>query len=287
MIFNPMLNENVFEFPNFRFEEKEIQNPHFNRRNTDSNKKKMETYFNDIINKCKEKVKLLNEENGKLKKSLIHYENIQKNYEQEKTNYMKKLLNNKNNLNELQKKINNLNQINKEFENKIKLLENENCNIKKDFENYKNNNVNEIKEELNYKNSIIKYLENLLKRTSINPKLYNEESYKNELQRYNIQNNEKNINYLKGNKLNQCENYNIQNIKEDISQNNKNINSMEKDSLLNIDNENNKKKLKKDDILYEKDDIKENKPKKIKKEIDSLDKEINDLQNKLKKMLNK
>ena len=58
MIFNPMLNENVFEFPNFRFEEKEIQNPHFNRRNTDSNKKKMETYFNDIINKCKEKVKL-------------------------------------------------------------------------------------------------------------------------------------------------------------------------------------------------------------------------------------
>ena len=42
-----MLNENVFEFPNFRFEEKEIQNPHFNRRNTDSNKKKMETYYGE------------------------------------------------------------------------------------------------------------------------------------------------------------------------------------------------------------------------------------------------
>jgi hypothetical protein len=98
MIFNPMLNENVFEFSNFNFEEKESENSNLNRRVTESKRKNMETHFNHLINKCKEKVKLLNEENENLKQSLTNYENLQKNYEQEKTNYMKKMLDNKKNV---------------------------------------------------------------------------------------------------------------------------------------------------------------------------------------------
>jgi hypothetical protein len=179
-----------------------------------------------------------------------------------------------------------LNQINKDFENKIKLLENENSNFKKDFEKDKNN-ITEIKEELNYKNSVIKYLENLLKKTSINPKLYNEENYKNEVIRYNIKNNEKDINYLKEMKSNEYENEYIKNIKDDIIQNNQNINSLEKENQINLKNDNNNKKIEEDENIDEDEDIKENRPKQIKKEIDSLDQEIFELQKKLKKMLNK
>ena len=179
-----------------------------------------------------------------------------------------------------------MNKINQDFENKIKLLENENSNIKKDFENDKKN-VNEIKEELNYKNSVIKYLEHLLKMTSINPKLYNEENYKKDLLIYNIKNNEKDNNYLKGIKVNEYENKYIQNINDYNMQINQNINSLEKNSFRNLENEINKKKIEKDDNIDEEENINENRPKQIKKEIDYLDQEIFELQKKLKKMLNK
>ena len=52
-----------------------------------------------------------------------------------------------------------------------------------------------MKNELNYKNSIIRYLEELLKRTETNPKLYTEETYKEEFQKENIQNKYNDMNY--------------------------------------------------------------------------------------------
>ena len=40
MIYNPMLNENIFELSNFNFEERENKNSNLNRRVSKSNKKK-------------------------------------------------------------------------------------------------------------------------------------------------------------------------------------------------------------------------------------------------------
>ena len=98
MIYNPMLNENIFELSNFNFEERENKNSNLNRRVSKSNKKKMETDYNYLINKYKEKVKLLNEENENLKQSLTYYEDLKKNKENEKRNYMKTVMDNKKNL---------------------------------------------------------------------------------------------------------------------------------------------------------------------------------------------
>ena len=266
MIFNPNLNDNVFEFSYFEFDDEYVfSNKLFN----DSKRKKMENQFNNLIKKCEDKVKLLNLENENLKKKMKNFESVQKNYEQEKTNYIKKITENKKQFDELQKKLNESNELSKELQNRIIILEKENINLKKEP---LKENILEIKNELNYKNSIIKYLEGLLKKTTINPKLFTEETYKEEY----IKESNPNLNdnyYLEDRKSNEFENNNL---------NHQLMSSLENENLINLTE---KKNNYIDD--FDDEDIKENRPRQIKKEIDNLDQEIFELQSKLKKMLNK
>ena len=272
MIYNPLLNENVFEIEHLETIENEISESTFNIDYISNDKRKlMDEHFNYLIQNCEDKVKLLSLENENLKNRLQDCENIQKNNEEEKTNYIKELINNKNLFQELQKK--------------IYFLENENLTLKnKDTKNYEllNENINEMKNELNYKNSIIRYLEELLKRTETNPKLYTEDTYKEEFQKENnIQNKYNDLNYyLEGRNSNESENK-----KNKYNSYYQKISSNEKENLMNINNK--KEKHKNNKIMLRKEDFKDKKPKKIKKEIDSLDQEIFELQSKLKKMLNK
>ena len=131
----------------------------------------------------------------------------------------------------------------------------------------------EIKEELNYKNSIIKYLEGLLKKTSINPKLFTKKTYKKEYMKESNPN-LNDINYYSEDRKSNEFGNNILN--------NQLISSLETENLVNLTE---KKTNKIEDIDDE--DLKENRPRQIKKEIDNLDQEIFELQSKLKKMLNK
>ena len=272
MIYNPLLNENVFEIENLETIENDISESTFNIDYISDDKRKlMDEHFNYLIQNCEDKVKLLSLENEKLKNKLQDCENIQKNNEEEKTNYIKELIDNKNLFDELQ--------------NKINFLENENITLKnQDTKNYKllNENINEMKNELNYKNSIIRYLEELLKRTETNPKLYTEETYKEEFQKENtIQNKYNDMNYyLERRNSNESENN-----KNKYNTNYQKVSSIEKENLMNLNNK--KEKHKNNKMMLRKEDFKDKKPKKIKKEIDSLDKEIFELQSKLKKMLNK
>ena len=266
MIFDPNLNDNVFEFSYFEFDDEYASS---NKPFNESKRKKMEEQFNNLIKKCEDKVKLLNLENENLKKKIKNFESIQKNYEQEKTNYIKKITENKKQFDELQKKLNESNELSKELQNKINILEKENINLKKEP---LKENILEIKNELNYKNSIIKYLEGLLKKTTINPKLFTEETYKEEY----IKESNPNLNdnhYLEDRKSNEFENNNL---------NHQLMSSLENENLINLTE---KKNNYIDD--FDDEDIKENRPRQIKKEIDNLDQEIFELQSKLKKMLNK
>ena len=267
MIFDPNLNDNVFEFSYFEFDDEYTSS---NKTFNESKRKKMEDQFNKLIKKCEDKVKLLNLENENLKKKMKNFESVQKNYEQEKTNYIKKITENKKQFDELQKKLNESNELSKELQNRIIILEKENINLKKEP---LKENILEIKNELNYKNSIIKYLEGLLKKTTINPKLFTEETYKEEY----IKESNPNLNdinyYLEDRKSNEFENNNL---------NHQLMSSLENENLINLTE---KKNNYIEDIDDE--DIKENRPRQIKKEIDNLDQEIFELQSKLKKMLNK
>ena len=274
MIYNPLLNENVFEIENLETIENDISESTFNIDYISDDKRKlMDEHFNYLIQNCEDKVKLLSLENENLKNKLQDCENIQKNNEEEKTNYIKELIDNKNLFDELQ--------------NKINFLENENITLKnKDNNNYKllNENINKMKNELNYKNSIIRYLEELLKRTETNPKLYTEETYKEEFQKENIQNKYNDMNYYLERK-NSNESENGFNKKNKYNTHYKKFSPIEKENLMNLNNK--KEKHKNNKMMLRKEDFKDKKPKKIKKEIDSLDKEIFELQSKLKKMLNK
>ena len=166
-----MLNENVFEITNLQINDNDLMNNYNNNMiiNTDEN-----------IIKYEEKIKELNYENEQLKLTI---EKIQKNYEMQ-------LLENKNQIEDYQRKYNYSNKLGKELQNKIDLLENENNNYKKEvhemnekisnFDLLKDKNLG-IENELKYNKAIIKYLEGLLKRTGINPKLYSEETYRDEI----------------------------------------------------------------------------------------------------------
>ena len=75
--------------------------------------------------------------------------------------------------------------------------------------------------DLNYKNSVVRYLENLLKRTNLNPKLFTEETIKEECQKDKSINNEndENINeYLIDNNqtISDFNDNNNNNIKQNI-----------------------------------------------------------------------
>ena len=196
-----MLNENVFEITNLQINDNDLMNNYNNNMiiNTDEN-----------IIKYEEKIKDLNYENEQLK---INIDNIQKNYEMQ-------LLENKKEIEDYQLKYNYSNKLGKELQNKIDLLENENNNYKKEvhemnekisnFDLLKDKNLG-IENELKYNKAIIKYLEGLLKRTGLNPKLYTEETYRDEF-------NKENNNYSQNYNINNNNNNNINN------NNNNNIN---------------------------------------------------------------
>ena len=266
MIYNPMLNENVFEITNLDFEDDNIQ---FN------NKSFINNYDNKIIE--------LNNENEKLKKN---FETIQKNFEM-------KLIESKNQIEEIQQKYNYSNKLSKELQNKINLLDNENNNYKIKFQEMNdklsryeilNEKILSVENELKYKKAIIKYLEGLLKSLGINPKLYTDDTYRDEIRKennYNNINNNENIDdYLE---KNNNTNDSINNFNHGNNNNFNNESYLDKGNLYNLQNEDNKFI----DDENDNDDYQENRPRQIKKEIDTLDEEIFELQSKLKKMLNK
>ena len=221
MIYNPKLNENVFEISDVLTTEESIkQNTNYdspytlkgsskteseyytkiksNNMNKNMNNNLTEHYQN-LIRKYEEKFKLLISENDSLRKYIKSKENEKGKYEKEILDLNEKLKNEKNNNEDLINKYNSINNLSEELQNKIQNLENENLNYKNKVTELSDNitkyetlrNKNEmLLNDLNYKNSVVRYLENLLKRTNLNPKLFTEETYKEEYQKDKSINNE-------------------------------------------------------------------------------------------------
>ena len=325
MIYNPKLNENVFEISDLLTTEESIkQNTNYDSPYTlkGSSKKESEYYtkiksnnmnknmnnnltehYQNLMRKYEEKFKLLISENDSLRKFIKNKENEKGKYEKEIIDLNEKLKNEKNINEDLLNKYNSINTLSEELQNKIQNLENENLHYKNKVSELNDNitkyeslrNKNEmLLNDINYKNSVIRYLENLLKRTNLNPKLFTEETYKEEYQK------DKSIN-----------NENDENINDYLIENNQTIsdfnnNNNDIDNNNNIKNNNNnkqniqisqskhsssrKEKISSNRIIdksIDEDDINAIRPNQIKKEIDNLDEEIFKLQTQLKKMLNK
>ena len=310
MIFNPKLNENIFEIsdllttedsvkhnlindspftlkPN---KENEIENENYNVNYNDN----LNEHYQNLIRKYEEKFKLLISENDSLRKYKEIKNNEKNKYEKEILNLEEKLKKEKNINEELLNKYNSINDYSQELQNKNQYLQNENLIYKKKI-NELNEEINKydtiinknemLVNDINYKSSIIKYLENLLKRTNLNPKLFTEQTYKEEYQKEKTINNENEYNlneYLMENNQNDSmsdynNNYNNINNQQSIQiTQNKNL-SMKKDKISSF--ENNK--------INDEEDLQLIRPFQIKKEIDNLDDEIYKLQSKLKKILNK
>ena len=158
MIFNPKLNESVFDLSALLNEEFSATNisvsPTTNNVVPDYSKE-----LNSLMQKYEDKIKLLNEEK----------ETMQRNIED-------KMKNEKDYMN----KIDILTKMNKEYESKIELIENENKTMKEELKNqsekasqceFLSNKLSTLETDLKYKENIISYLENLLKQSNINPNL--------------------------------------------------------------------------------------------------------------------
>lgn len=158
MIFNPKLNESVFDLSALLNEEFSATNisvsPTTNNVVPDYSKE-----LNSLMQKYEDKIKLLNEEK----------ETMQRNIED-------KMKNEKDYMN----KIDILTKMNKEYESKIDIIENENKTMKEELKNqsekasqceFLSNKLSTLETDLKYKENIISYLENLLKQSNINPNL--------------------------------------------------------------------------------------------------------------------
>ena len=158
MIFNPKLNESVFDLSALLNEEFSATNisvsPTTNNVVPDYSKE-----LNSLMQKYEDKIKLLNEEK----------ETMQRNIED-------KMKNEKDYMN----KIDILTKMNKEYKSKIELIENENKTMKEELKNqsekasqceFLSNKLSTLETDLKYKENIISYLENLLKQSNINPNL--------------------------------------------------------------------------------------------------------------------
>ena len=317
MIYNPKLNENVFEISDLLTTEESIKNVTNDSPFTlkGSNKKENEYYsdfknnnnlivsndmnnnlnehYQNLMRKYEEKFKLLISENDSLRKIVKTKEGEKGKYEKEIFDLSEQLKNEKSINEELVNKFNSINNLSQDLQNKVQNLQNENLAYKHKVTELNDNilkyeslrNKNEmLLNDLNYKNSIIRYLENLLKRTNLNPKLFTEETYKEEYQK------DKSINNENEDNLNE---YLIENNQNDtISDFNKNNNNIKQNLQSNISKNASSKKEKlstnrNEDKLIDDEDIYAFRPNQIKKEIDNLDEEIFRLQSQLKKMLNK
>ena len=323
MIYNPKLNENVFEISDLLTTEESIkqnincdspytlkgnsknENEYYTKIKSNNMNNKMNSnlseHYQNLMRKYEEKFKLLISENDSLRKFIKNKENEKGKYEKEIIDLNEKLKNEKNINEDLLNKYNSINTLSEELQNKIQNLENENLHYKNKVSELSDNitkyeslrNKNEmLLNDLNYKNSVVKYLENLLKRTNLNPKLFTEETYKEEYQKdksinnendenmneYLIENNQTISDFNSNNNNINNNNINNNNIKQDIqiSQSKHSSNRKEKISSNRIN-----------DKLIDEDDINAIRPNQIKKEIDNLDEEIFKLQTQLKKMLNK
>ena len=158
MIFNPKLNESVFDLSallNEEFSATNISVPPTTTNVVPDYSKEL----NSLMQKYEDKIKLLNEEK----------ETMQRNIED-------KMKNEKDFMN----KIDILTKMNKEYESKIELIENENKTMKEELKNqsekasqceFLSNKLSTLETDLKYKENIISYLENLLKQSNINPNL--------------------------------------------------------------------------------------------------------------------
>ena len=310
MIYNPKLNENVFEISDLLTTEESIKynsndspftlkgskdNDNLNDNivyNNNINNNLSEHYKN-LMRKYEDKFKLLISENDYLRKIIKSKEGDKEKYEKEILDLDEKLKKEKNINEDLVNKFNSINNLSQDLQNKVQNLQNENLAYKHKVTELNDNilkyeslrNKNEmLLNDLNYKNSIIRYLENLLKRTNLNPKLFTEETYKEEYQK------DKSINNENEDNLNE---YLIENNQNDtISDFNKNNNNIKQNLQSNISKNASSKKEKlstnrNEDKLIDDEDIYPFRPNQIKKEIDNLDEEIFRLQSQLKKMLNK
>ena len=317
MIYNPKLNENVFEISDLLTTEESIKNVTNDSPYTlkGSNKKENEYYsdfknnnnlivsndmnnnlnehYQNLMRKYEEKFKLLISENDSLRKIVKTKEGEKGKYEKEIFDLSEQLKNEKSINEDLVNKFNSINNLSQDLQNKVQNLQNENLAYKHKVTELNDNilkyeslrNKNEmLLNDLNYKNSIIRYLENLLKRTNLNPKLFTEQTYKEEFQKEKTINNENEYNvneYLieknQNDTISDYNNYNNINNQQSIQiTQSKNL-SMKKDKISSF--ENNK--------INDEEDLQLIRPFQIKKEIDNLDDEIYKLQSKLKKILNK
>ena len=309
MIYNPKLNENVFEISDLLTTEESIKhnsndspftlkgskvNDNLNDNNIVSNNNinnNLSEHYKNLMRKYEDKFKLLISENDYLRKIIKNKEGDKEKYEKEILDLDEKLKKEKNINEDLVNKFNSINNLAQDLENKVENLQNENLSYKQKVIELNNNiskyeslrNKNEmLLNDLNYKNSVVRYLENLLKRTNLNPKLFTEETIKEECEKEKSINNENedNLNeYLNENNQNETisDYNNNNNIKQNL-QINKSKHSSAKKEKLSL-NRNNDKSIDEEEIS--------NHPNQIKKEIDNLDEEISKLQSQLKKMLNK
>lgn len=155
MIFNPKLNESVFDLSALLNEEFSATNISVPTNVAPDYSKEL----NSLMQKYEDKIKLLNEEK----------ETMQNRIEE-------KIKNEKDYMN----KIDILTKMNKEYENKIEIIENENKSMKEELKNqsekvsqyeFLSNKLSTLETDLKYKENIISYLENLLKQSNINPNL--------------------------------------------------------------------------------------------------------------------
>ena len=178
---------------NDTFNDDKTNNNDENANNDENN------YAKDIeglINKYEEKINLLNNENQALKKTKEEQKSIQNdlfnqnlNLENE-INLLKNQLNKeKMNYENILQQLDSTSKLSISLQKKVDCLEDENNILKKNCVElsqnlskitFEKNDKAEIENELEYKNNIIKYLEGLLKKFNINPKLLSVDVYKKE-----------------------------------------------------------------------------------------------------------
>ena len=182
MIYNPKLNENVFEISDLLTTEESIKNAtndspftlkgskvndNLNDNNIVSNNNinnNLSEHYKNLMRKYEEKFKLLISENDSLRKIVKTKEGEKGKYEKEIFDLSEQLKNEKSINEELVNKFNSINNLSQDLQNKVQNLQNENLAYKHKVTELNDNilkyeslrNKNEmLLNDLNYKNSII------------------------------------------------------------------------------------------------------------------------------------
>lgn len=299
MIYNPKLNESVFDISAIIAQSNVTQDDTANISRVTDPDEKINKEFGVLISKYEEKIKLLTEENNRLLKE-IKMNNFKNNQDKEIQSLKEKLNNETNRNKDYENKIN---EMIKEYETKFISMDDDNKKLKADNENLAEQ-LMDAQKEIENKENIITYLEGFLK-SNFAPQIFPN----------NDEEEQKSVKSLKSNEQPELENnidYNNNNneiMNEERKNSNGNFADNDNENELNnylggiydkqnnmSDNENNDE----NNINEEEHSItppgKNNnnptdrpteRPKKIKKEIDLLDEEIMELKSKLKSLINK